>query len=1195
MKINLHHWNRIFGTLLVFTMLFSISFSWWDTNWGYKQDLEIYATDTTPSNYQILIHLNSSQLGSNFNWANNCDDVRFIYNNITLIDHWTQTCDTLGEEFYIWIEMPSTMNAGNSYFIEMYYGNSGASSISNPSSTFIADQIYRINGICNDGTYCNGMDNNGETNYIRSQIGTAPFTISGSDYVTQINHNSNPFGSADYYFSRYRLLFIPDSTNTHDFGTNSDDGSEVSTLPYDSYGEGIATTGSFGTGTVLANWYGLHGTGTCGSSGTPGSAALVAGEGYWLDFMMNEWAGGQLAQMCVREGGGYATFTTTNFPGQIFSRQYVDTDPSLINISPEVNYAYLDQSVISPSPASVIYIFQNNTFSVNTTIDCIGPVGENCGNISIELTQNDSGSYTSASTFSSTPLWTSSSQPQTCSSVPTGSSCSASFIINATGIIGNFYNFKLQTTTDNSAISGVNSSIFTLRVIDSNIVAFNQSTYDFTPFQKNSGNQNAILQVVSNIGDNTNVQVSCSGGNCSTITPIFTNGITILEDDFENITFTCADSSYGNYTAEYTVESAGNPYNSTITINCNVLPIYGPMTSTLLNPTPMVITDVAQNNTFTLEAQVNCTGLCSTINAYAIRGVNDWYDPSFLYRKQIDININSATPSDYQIFLNLDSTDLGPDFKWTNNCRDIRFIEGGTELDYWIEDCDTALETLDVWIKNPNTQSAGTTFSPYLYYNNDFALSQSNASTTFRPDEIHLLTGRCSGGGNCDMDNHGEADTLRANVDSAGMEIDGEGYVNQINDIDNPYGGNDNYYSRYRLLFIPNTNGTYSFGSYSDDDSEIAIFPSDGYGSGYQTTHPFGAHDVITTQYGAWHGGSACGSNAAVEGSRSLVSGVGYWLEYLHIEGTGGEDQQMCINRGAGYQTFDLTNFGGEFFARSYVLNEPTLDTVGSQEDFLISTLIGDTPLWTSNAQPQTCIPSEDGSCIFSWTVNATGPINSLHNISVYFTSSRDDINRTSTQIATINISNSVAPEFINLTPINNSKLILNSSNLTLSWTVVDEDPTIMTNLYINGIYNQSISCQTLIPCNITLNFTRGAYSWHVNGSDSILKVGSSEVNEFRIIKNYYNAISKQLSYISSSVYSINISLVNKLGVFRNTTILEEVESPLTPGSFIPIFDFTFADIYAWNQEIDSSFNISYLVSTPTNSSLESMYILGLE
>lgn len=1179
--------------ILVFTMLIFQSYAWWDTNWGYKQDIQILTQSATPSNYQFLIHLNSTQLGANFDWSNNCDDLRFIIDNITLLDHWTQTCDTIGEELYTWVEIPDTISASSYYNLEMYYSNSGASSISSADNTFLQDQIFRMNGVCNSGTYCNGMDDNSETNYIRSQIGTSPFTIDGSDYVTTINHNSNPFGAADYYFSRYRFLFIPDSTNTHDFGTNSDDGSEIINLPYDSFGDGYATTGTYGSGSVYAEYYGLHGTGTCGSSGTPGSVSLTSGEGYWLDFIMNEWGGGQLAQLCIREGGGYNTFSVANFPNQIYSRQYVENEPSLFNISSEVNYAYITQTQISPNPLAIIYIFQNKTFNINNTIDCVGPIGESCENISISLTQNSSGTFNSVSTSTTTPLWTSSSQPQTCSGVNTGSSCSSNFVINATGDIGNYYYLKLESTSTNNAISSINSSTFILRIIDSNIVAFNQSIYSFTPFEKNSGDKTITLQIISNIGTNNNIQVSCTSGNCSEITTTFTNGINLLEGDSANIDFVCSDNSYGNYSATYIVTSDGNPYNSSLNINCNVLPIYGPISGQLINPTPLSMTPVSQNSTFNLEAQVNCTGLCSTINAYAIKGISDWDDNSFLYRKNIDIDINSAIPSNYQILLDLDSSDLGPDFNWGNNCRDIRFTESGTLIDYWISDCDTINETIKVWIETNSAQSSSSTYSIYMYYNNNNAQSLSNASATFREDQIYLITGRCSGGGNCDMDNHAEGDTLRANINTTGMEIDGEGYVTQIDQGDNPYGANDNYYSRYRLLFIPSSNATYSFGTYSDDDSEISIFPSDGYGSGYQTAHPYGAHDVITTQYNAWHGNNPCGSNVAVEGSRSLNSGEGYWLEYLHIEGAGGEDQQMCINTGTGYQTFNLGNFGGEFFARSYVVSEPSLNSIGTQEDFLISTIVGDTPLWTSSSQNQNCTPGEDGSCTFTWIVNASGAIGTLQNVSVLFISDLSSINSTMTQIATINITKYIAPTFNLISPINNSKKIINST-IELKWIVSDEDSNISTNLYINGIFNQSIVCITGINCSVNLTLNSGEYSWFVNGSDSTLLNSQSEEWGFRLIKNYHNRINKNINYVSSGLYFVNITLNNLIGENKNISILDWISPSHTPGSFNPIFDFNFNNIYMWNRDISNNFNVQYLITTG-NTTTKDIYRIGLD
>lgn len=79
------------------------------------------------------------------------------------------------------------------------------------------------------------------------------------------------------------------------------------------------------------NWYGGHATSSWyNTGGTQGSRNFTAGVPVWLDYRMNEWAGGQLARMCVDDGSGYQVFSAANFPRQIFTRQYVSPEPIVV-------------------------------------------------------------------------------------------------------------------------------------------------------------------------------------------------------------------------------------------------------------------------------------------------------------------------------------------------------------------------------------------------------------------------------------------------------------------------------------------------------------------------------------------------------------------------------------------------------------------------------------------------------------------------------------------------------------------------------------------------------------------------------------------------------------------------------------------------------------------------------------------------
>lgn len=69
----------------------------------------------------------------------------------------------------------------------------------------------------------------------------------------------------------------------------------------------------------------------------------------------------------------------------------------------------------------------------------------------------------------------------------------------------------------------------------------------------------------------------------------------------------------------------------------------------------------------------------------------------------------------------------------------------------------------------------------------------------------------------------------------------------------------------------------------------------------------------------------------------------------------------------------------------------------------LVSTVVGDTPFWTSNSNPQSCGNMTNGStCLVNWTVFVNGPVGQAYNFFAYVTTNGTAQNNTATQVFTI-------------------------------------------------------------------------------------------------------------------------------------------------------------------------------------------------
>jgi hypothetical protein len=107
-----------------------------------------------------------------------------------------------------------------------------------------------------------------------------------------------------------------------------------------------------------------------------------------------------------------------------------------------------------------------------------------------------------------------------------------------------------------------------------------------------------------------------------------------------------------------------------------------------------------------------------------------WYDPSWQYRKVVNISNSGSSLTDYQVNVAADTSSLISAGRMKADCSDIRFVDSDdvTVLSYWIESGCNSTATI-MWVKVPSIPTGNKTI--YMYYGNPAATTASNGNTTF--------------------------------------------------------------------------------------------------------------------------------------------------------------------------------------------------------------------------------------------------------------------------------------------------------------------------------------------------------------------------------------------------------------------------------------------------------------------------------
>lgn len=1218
---------------IIFSFLLSFSLAVFDPPWEddtqpFRIEFNIGGATSSLDRYTMQIEIDSIFMGSNFIFSEHRDSIRLYYYNRSLdesilIPHYFLDYEVSLEEAQLQFKVPF-ISSGNGAELVLYFGNNEINNVEDFCSTFIHCDLF-------DRTFIGD----------EYQIGDFDL-VAGSSFSIFNEQLQIRAGGADTWTGNdeYGSVFLQNIEGDIDVRVaiisqeNPDPWNKAGIMIRNDISQPTISTGYVFQAVTSSNGYAFQrdstGNGFLNQNTAVASRVLPSylrvtksGQtftGFYSTTSPNSWTTINSATLTTANSIQDIGLSSTSHAGATldtvlfdnFTIQRHTTDTILVDSVSQSNLPNeLLISIIQPSTISITNVEQDSIFTIESEISCFSYDSSTCGDVDIFLEFNDS---TLVSTSSTTPLFTTSSNPQSCT-LDAGDSCVRLFDINLTGTVGEVYDIQIRTSSSVIEIEDSISDMIRSRVVLGTFVAFNQSVLNLGQTTQFSSELSGSIEVSSNFGSNSNIEINCISGDCSTIIPDFSLILNLGDGISQEVIFTCSDQSFGNFQAVFELSSDESSVVDMLEVNCQVEQVFGPISISKLQPSGLGVT-LLQNESVTIRYNVSCLGECGEVDIGLLSPTGNWWNLNWENRVEINITNSVFTPENFQILVEINNSILD-DYQWPNNCSDLRFIDNFQRiLSYWIEVCDTSEEEAFVWVRLEDSIPADELYSIYMYYNNDEALSLSSPQDTFREDEIHLVTGLWNDGqapltAN-HINNNNDANLLRSTIGINGWTIFGEGFVPVINHNFNIYGSggpdDDFYYSRYRFLFIPLSSGSYTLRTNSDDGSEMGVWNFDGFGSGFRT--PIDIVTSVQTRVAFWYGGHAnqalC-NTGGTDGIISLSSNEGIWVDYVMNERTGGQLAQMCINRGSGFQLVNNINFAGEIFARMYLEDDPQV-TISLSQDSLVSTQIDDMPLWTNNNNPENCSISQFDWCIVEFEIFATGIVEESYEVFIQAISNISHIERVESEVFIITITQDPIPEIILLFPTNSSK-ILDNLQTEFRFFINGSISTFFCNLYINSVLEEGDLCLNLENSSIVINLSSGLYEYYIEvlDEDQNSTLTNSEIFEFRKIVNMNKTLQREIVSQGSGIYEIKTNFINRLHFSQNFRAFNFINEFFNSGSFSG-FSFILEEIFGIFQgdlvvtniigvEGNSNETISYAVSSnnQTQSRIIDLFIVGFE
>ncbi|HID08883.1 TPA: DUF2341 domain-containing protein, partial [Candidatus Micrarchaeota archaeon] len=254
------------------------------------------------------------------------------------------------------------------------------------------------------------------------------------------------------------------------------------------------------------------------------------------------------------------------------------------------------------------------------------------------------------------------------------------------------------------------------------------------------------------------------------------------------------------------------------------------------------------------------------------RDVNVWFEgASVEYNVQIPLKFFGNDP----IFEHARETGTDIRVVWDNNGTPVR-------LDYWIEEWTPTAGVGVIWVKVPELHPGENVLR--IYYGEPTAPEGNVGPESIFEEGFWHLTAGCTDSALCNYtDNHEEFEEIVRRVIDGMFVTHGEGSVDRVYEDENPYGPDDQYFSWFRFLFIPDVSGDWYVATDSDDASEIVYVPND----------DLSRSTVVT----AWYGGHGVANNWSHNDVFQMAAGKGYWFDYRYTEWFGGEAGRMAVMR----------------------------------------------------------------------------------------------------------------------------------------------------------------------------------------------------------------------------------------------------------------------------------------------------------
>jgi len=403
----------------------------WLSSWSYRQSINISNTAGDLTNYQVRLDLNSSNVGSNFNWSNNGSDIRFTDASDNLLNFWIESWNSSSQKATIWVNVTSLPNNTNTT-IYMYYGNPSASSASDVNSTFIREidglkgswhfdegsgtTAYDSSGNEHPATLYNGVSwETGKFGYALKFDGSDDYAHTSSFTITTGDFSFCMWVyDSEYDDGSHRALLDtdvdPNTGNTLYF-IDYEDGNGIQFKIQKDGSNWVFVRGTTvpspgwhffcggwddSTGTIKKYRDGSELTGTdvyTDSSGTPDITNItselwfgaVTNPTYYTDAKIDEVTiyDSVLAPEEIQDLYNYYGYTTTNYPGRVLVRKYADPEPTT---------SFGSEEESETAPFSITLNFPpNQTTIYDSTPDFNFTVSGNESSYSCELFINDTG------------------------------------------------------------------------------------------------------------------------------------------------------------------------------------------------------------------------------------------------------------------------------------------------------------------------------------------------------------------------------------------------------------------------------------------------------------------------------------------------------------------------------------------------------------------------------------------------------------------------------------------------------------------------------------------------------------------------------------------------------------------------------------------------------------------------------------